>query len=279
MPASENPFPGMNPYLERRWDDFHAALATYTRDSIQDRLPDDLRARMQSRVFIETVDEVLPHVRRAFSPDVHVYKTVAAAPAASTADSDFTSAGSGSDVLIEPEPIIIHLPHMEVNERYLDIIDVATGGRVVTSIELISRSNKRSGPGRREYLRKRSECLKASVNVVEIDLLRGGEPVTLATPDLLAPQFRATYHACAHRADKPEQLEYYAAPLRSRLPTIRIPLRSSDKDITLDLQGLVDEAFRKGRYDDIDYAEPLNPPLAAEDAAWAGPLVVPRAGN
>ena len=69
-----NPFPGMNPYLERRWGDVHAALATYARDQIQERLPQGLRARMQERVFVESTDEVLLEPRQSFSPDVHVYE-------------------------------------------------------------------------------------------------------------------------------------------------------------------------------------------------------------
>ena len=42
-----------------------------------------------------------------------------------------------------------------VTEIYLQITDVQSGNRVVTIIEFISPSNKRPGPGREEYLRKR----------------------------------------------------------------------------------------------------------------------------
>ena len=37
-------------------------------------------------------------------------------------------------------------------QRYIQIIDVQTGNRVVTTIELISPSNKRPGPARQLYL-------------------------------------------------------------------------------------------------------------------------------
>lgn len=259
MPSVENPFPGMNPYLERRWGDVHASLSTYARDALQEQLPESLRARMQERVFIESTDDIFPHPRRGFSPDVHVYEVPGMT-------SDQPVAGAGLAVLVGP--IIIHLPEVEMTESYLEIIDIGSGGNVVTTIEFLSRSNKRPGSGRKDYLRKRSETMKAGANIVEIDLLREGRHVTLAAPKLLPTVMRTPYHACVHRAAARDQLEYYPAPLRMRLPKLQIPLRSSDQDVTLDLQSLINEAYRKGRYDDIDYTQPLDPPLSTEDALW-----------
>jgi hypothetical protein len=167
-------------------------------------------------------------------------------------------------------PVIIQLSETEITEPWIEIIDVGSGGRVVT-IEFISRCNKRGGSGRRNYLRKRTNSLKAGVNIVEIDLLRSGRPVTLAKPELLAPALRTPYHACALRAGK-SGLEYYAMPLRKRLVDLLIPLRKSDADVTLQLQNLIDEVCRRGRYDDIDYAVPLDPPLTADDASWVAEI-------
>lgn len=267
MHSIENPFPGMNPYLERRWGDVHASLSTYTRDALQDQLPDSLRARMQERVFIESTDDILPYPRRGFSPDVHVYEV-------SPFTSERQTAGAGLEV--ESGPIIIHLPEVEIAEAYLEIIDIGSGGTVVTTIEFLSRSNKRPGPGRKDYLRKRSEAMKAGANIVEINLLREGRPVTLAAPNLLPPTVRTPYHACVHRAAKPDQLEYYPAPLRTRLPNIRIPLRPSDNDAVLDLQSLVNDAYRKGRYDDIDYSQLPEPRFSTNDTAWIAEVIQKR---
>lgn len=267
MTSRENPFPGMNPYLERRWGDVHAALSTYARDSLQDQLPEDLRARMQERIFIESTDEMLPFPRRGFSPDVHVYEIPPTRQGA---------AQSSASSALTVEPIIIQLPDAETTESYLEIIDINSGGRVVTTLEFVSRSNKRPGPGRKDYLRKRSETIKAGANIVEIDLLRTGRHVTMAGPDRIPAKIRATYHACLFRTSKPHQLEYYPAPMRSRLPTIRIPLRPTDQDVLLDLQSLINQAYLKGRHDDIDYDQPLDPPLSNEDTAWAADLVQKR---
>jgi hypothetical protein len=54
----------------------------------------------------------------------------------------------------------------------------------------------------------------------------------------------------------------------------RIPLREKDEDVRLDLQALLELAYRKGRYHlTIDYAELPDPPLAGDDAKWARTLV------
>jgi len=63
-------------------------------------------------------------------------------------------------------------------------------------------------------------------------------------------------------------------PLRERLPIIRLPLRSTDPDIPLDLQVVIDQCYRNGGYDeDIDYSVEPDPPLGVEDAHWADTLL------
>jgi Protein of unknown function (DUF4058) len=52
----KSPFPGMDPDLERHWGDVHQRIVTYACDRLQSRLPEDLRARMQERVYIEIPD-------------------------------------------------------------------------------------------------------------------------------------------------------------------------------------------------------------------------------
>ena len=72
----KSPFPGMDPYLERHWGDVHQALVTYIRDQLQPSLPDDLRARMQERVYIES-----PGMRHEYYPDVRVIERPRRRPA------------------------------------------------------------------------------------------------------------------------------------------------------------------------------------------------------
>lgn len=258
--AASNPFPGMNPYLESRWGDVHTSLVTYARDALQDALPRSLRARSEERVFLEEEGAKL----RSFYPDVAL---VAEYPRP-----DWLGGGAASAVLTEEvaEPIRLRSDHKR-KERFIEIIDAETGGRVVTVIEFLSPTNKRPGPGRKLYQSKQNDCEEADINLVEIDLLRTGTPTTLAHQRMRKAGHEATYHVSVLRGGW--ELECYPIPLRERLPTIRIPLRPADPDITLPLQTLIDLAYSRGRHDDIDYTRPLDPPLAPADAAWASELV------
>ena len=56
---------------------------------------------------------------------------------------------------------------------------------------------------------------------------------------------------------------------RRPLPAIRVPLRESDADVTLNLQALIDQCYENGGYDTIDYHQPPVPPLDPACAAWA----------
>jgi hypothetical protein len=63
-------------------------------------------------------------------------------------------------------------------------------------------------------------------------------------------------------------------PLRECLPVIKLPLRPTDPDITLDLPALIDQCYRNGGYDeDIDYSVEPEPPFEVEDARWADALL------
>jgi hypothetical protein len=248
----QNPFPGMNPYLEGRAD-VHTRLASYAADMLQESLPSDLRARLEERVFIESFDE-----RRAIRPDVYVFEE---RPSSAQAQS------SRGGVAVA-EPIMLPLHAVEVSEHYVSIIDALSGGRVVTMIEFISTTNKRSGPGRKLYLQKQHEAMHAGVHLVEVDLNRFGEPVSIATSDLVPPTRRALYHVRIWRGDDPQRVAYYPMSLRERLPVIPIPLRPTDSEVLLDLQSLIDLVYSRGRYDDIDYSRPVDPPLDPSDATW-----------
>lgn len=255
------PFPGMDPWLERSWRDVHASLAVYARDQLNERLQPGLVARAQERVYIEFPASG----RRQVSPDVHVYEPKESRPGA-------PQMLPGGTVLAEPDRI--HLSASEVREPFVEIRDAQDGGRVVTVIEFVSPTNKGTKVGRRKYLQKQREVVDSEANLVEVDLLRGGRGVTLAAGEVTPVERRSAYHVCVRRASAPSLLDYYAIPLRERLPAIRVPLRPSDSDVPLDLQALVDTAYEKGRYSDtIDYSKPPIPSLQAADAEWARGLI------
>ena len=172
---------------------------------------------------------------------------------------------SGSAVA---EPLVLELVDEELTETYIEIREV-TGQRVVTSIEFISPTNKLPGDGRKQYLEKRQQMKDSDVNIVEIDLTRKGERGMLVSRFEIPPSHRATYQACVWRAARPFKAEIYAFPITDPLPAIRIPLRSSDKDVMLDLQRLIQQCYEEGAFDTIDYSAPPEPPLEGREASWA----------
>ena len=254
-PPPGNPFPGIDPWMQRHWPKFHARLVADAEGRLQPQLPDDLRADGEARTFI-TRDGL--RLRRTGPDDAIIEQPPTGAG----------RAGAGVAVLdpaTAAKPVIVSIPPVEERQRYLQIVDI-NDERVVTVIEFLSPTNKRRGTPRRAYLRKQRECLAAGVNVVEIDLTRGGRrPMIGPPPDA----DRVTLAANVWRADAPDQTEFYPLALRDPLPNLRVPLRPADADVLLELQPMIDGAFVKGAAHKLDHARPLDPPLSADDAAWA----------
>jgi len=258
-----SPFPGMDPYLEQYWGDVHQAFVTYLRDALQLRLPASLRARMQERVYIELPEEG----RRESYPDVRVFEY----PGRRTETGELVVPENGG--IAVADPVLVDLAIETKTESYIEVIDVKSGHRVVTTIEILSPSNKRPGEGQRLYLQKRQDMTRGGVNTVEIDLLRAGERLLPIDPERVPTTHRSAYQAWIWRASDPHRLAIFRVSLRERLPVIPIPLRPTDADVTVDLQALLDQCYRNGGYDDINYRVAPFPPLAADDAAWADALL------
>jgi hypothetical protein len=253
----KSPFPGMDPYLEEHWRDVHHRFLTYACDDLQQYLPSDLRARLEERVFVEpdTQDG------RGIYPDVRVVERPGrGALPGGTAEMSAVAVA---------EPLIIHGEDEPATEGYIEIIDVGSGHRVVTVIELFSVSNKFAGEGQEKYLQKQREYRRAGVSLIEIDLLRAGKRVVAVPRRLVPASHRTTYQVCVMRGWRPGYFEVYRVPLREPLPTIHVPLRQTDRDPPLNLQALIERCYHNGRYDDINYRAEPDPPLAPDDAAWA----------
>jgi hypothetical protein len=249
----------MDPYLEAHWGDVHHRLVQYACDALQPRLPRDLRARVEERVFVQCYDEG----DQAVFPDVRVVER----PRRSAEPSDATG-----DVALA-EPVVIHVADEPVTEGYIEIREVGSEGRVITVVEFLSAANKYAGDGRDLYRQKQKELRQAGVSLVEIDLLRRGPHVLVVPKESIPKSHRTTYQVCVRRGWSPGKVEIYAVPLRQRLPAIAVPLRETDRDVPLELQSLVELCYRNGGYDDIDYSTEPAPPLREEDADWADALL------
>ncbi len=155
--------------------------------------------------------------------------------------------------------------------------DRREGGRVITVIEFVNPTNKRSGEGLTKYRQKQQECREGGVNLVEIDLTRNGDRSLIMPLHRLKTAARTTYQAWVSRANELQTGWAYCLPLSKRLEAIPIPLRPADSDVLLDLQPLVDRIYETGRYSvDLDYTEPLEPPLSPADAEWTASLLLQR---
>lgn len=128
-----SPFPGMDPYLEQFWRDIHARCIIYAADQLPARLPAGLRARVEERVFVEPVFGAT----RSVCPDIRVVER-GRGPAAATA------VEPGPEVA---EPLVIFLPDEPVTESFIAVIDVGSGRRVVTVIEMLSLAHTLPGEG------------------------------------------------------------------------------------------------------------------------------------
>jgi hypothetical protein len=251
----------MDPYLESSWRDVHTSLCVYARDALQPQVQPALLARIDERLVVE-VDGWRDHDIR---PDVLI-----------TEREPWQTSGGGTAMIEVAEPLVI-LEDEPMTEGFIRIIEPGKGGRLVTVIEFLSPSNKLPGDGQRDYLQKQREYREAGVSLVEIDLLRRGERIVTAR-GRIPPSHLTTYQVCVRRAYN-GHTEVYRVPLRRALPTIRIPLREGDADARLELQPLIEQAYRNGAYEDLDYTQPPDPPLDAADAAWAEELLrtAPRA--
>jgi hypothetical protein len=152
-------------------------------------------------------------------------------------------------------------------------VDTKDRGRVVTAIEILSPANKVGSTGQLIYIGKQREYIDAKVNLVEIDLIRAGNFVLAIPEDRLPSVCRAAYMVCIRRATRRGEAELYPMPLRQPLPNIPVPLRPSDKDVVLRLQPLLDDCYRDGRYDRLDYRPEPVPRLGEADARWADAIL------
>lgn len=254
-----SPFPGMDPWLEGEtvFPDLHDGLIFLLKEALNAVLPPAYNATTKSRIWIDDT-----HYRE---PDVNVHGI-------NGHESGPLGIGGGQALAMLTGTGLLHavLPASDPStESYLEI-RANHGKRLVTAIEILSPTNKRSGEGRTAYLQKQLEYRAAAINVVEIDLLRGGTHTTLFPESKLPPTGTYDYHACIYVPAAVPQCFLVAIRLTDRLPSVIVPLDFDVDPVTVDLQVLFDRCYSGGRYASlVRYTEPPNPPLTAEQAEWA----------
>lgn len=260
-----SPFPGMDPYLEDPafWQDFHRRFITHCADTLGDQLPDEYEARIDEQVRLV---DMSPESDRRVLPDVAVIHDPMASARASPVPHESTVAML--------EPVAVPMPFTaEVRDTWIEILHRPERS-LVTVIELLSPSNK-TGAGFGEYLSKRRAVLEQHANLVEMDLLVGGQRMPL-----LRQPPRGDYYTFVVRDNRRPYVDVYAWGVRNPLPPIPIPLRHPSPDVPLNLATVVNHTYERGRYAPaLCYDGPPRAPLSPEDARWAEELAAPMRGQ
>jgi hypothetical protein len=255
-------FPGMDPYLENTdfWEGFHNGFMHYVQEDLQPRLPENYVATLEMRIYFQPEGE--PRASRAQRvPDLELVRT-GPAPARPAAPDRPEARGT-----------VLELDPVEIREAHLSLREIPSG-RLVTSIELLSPANKNAGAGRSAYLAKQWQLYGQGVNLLELDFLRGGTHTLLVSGGRLARLEPFHYLAGIFRAFDPLKYEVLTWTVRDPFPNVPIPLDEGVAEVSLDLGRVFERTYVTGAFHRLlNYAGEADPPLAAEDAAWADPLL------
>jgi hypothetical protein len=204
---------------------------------------------------------------RLIEPDVDVLRPINFVPKS-------TNGGNTSTIAVHDllEVPMNPLPDEEITEIYLEVRTGHGDEELITSIEMLSLSNKTRGKtGRGLYLAKQFEMMSAGVNLVEIDFLRRGTHATkVSLAELRRRAGRFDYHVCVTSRDK--QSVSYVAPIlmEQPLPIIPIPLTEDLPPLPANFQELFARTYDAALYARrLHYDEPCDPPLTPEQRAWA----------
>ena len=245
----------MDPYLETEsgWGGVHQALIVAIQAELNRVLPEGFRARIDEYVWLQ--DEPERREQRV-KPDAFLPEPI----------------GNGHGVAVAAKvttaPTVRGRLPAARRRRSRHVVVTGDGHRVLTVLEVFSPSNKQPGDDREAYLRKRREYL-ASVNLLEIDLLRSGERIPTGHPH--PPP--CDYMVISSRANEFPQLDVWAFTVRDPLPVLPVPIDNRHPHCPLDLRPCLDRVYDEGRFAvDIDYQSSPELPLRTPDAKWAATL-------
>lgn len=256
-----SPFPGMDPYLEysELWPEFHSRMIVGIADAIALPLRPNYYVAVEKRTYMaEPDDSVLVGI-----PDVSVFSKQTTRP---EGDESQTATAVLSPMA---EPLTVIVPMMEeVQERYLEIRDVKTGV-VITTLEMLSPTNKRPGKGRETYLQKRRQVLASLTHLVEIDLLRSGKSMPMQ-----GYEGAKHYRILISRGEHRPKAQLYAFDLQDEIPIFPLTLRSGDVEPAVNLKQILAGVYERAGYDlRIDYSQAAQPALSQVDEAWVDQLL------
>jgi hypothetical protein len=245
----------MNPYLEQDdvWHDFHERFLPAAAEAIGAQVQPDYIVKIDEHIYVHELPAELRRLLGRADLGVTAVRPMLSAPP--------TAVG------LLDAPARIRLPAVDIErESFIEIRD-RRSRELVCVIELLSPANKRPGPDREQYLAKRGKLLNSPAHLVEIDLIRTGDPMPSEDrPDCV-------YSVAVSRVEDRPVAGFWPIGLRDTLPDIPIPLRRPHPDARLDLQGLLHRIYDAAGYAYYVYEGSPAPGLAPDDAAWARRLV------
>lgn len=262
-----SPFPGMDPYIEASglWEDFHENLIGEIGRALAESVPESYVVRIGERAYV-----VLTSLEDGAADRKHVTQAdvaITLAPDRSAGNRGASTAVvEKTDTVAEEAPIEMRaLVDVEFRESFVEIIELHPVRRLVTTVEVLSPSNKAfETSGWSRYCRKRQAHLEGNANLVEIDLLRGGRRMPMEDEWPSSP-----YYLLVCRKQKAPLCTVWPAHFVKPLPKIVIPLAPPDPDVPLNLQGMINSIYDRSRYAvDIDYRQPCRPPLDDTHSTW-----------
>jgi hypothetical protein len=241
----------MDPYLEnpRLWPDVHNSLIASLRDVLAPLLRPRYAVGLEERTYLADPGELIFIGR----PDLAVQ-----------APRDAHPTGGGERVEATGTAIACEVPVPDhVRETYLEV-RMPASGEVITVVELLSPTNKRPGAGRTLYLEKRATILGSRTNLVEIDLIRSGEPMPV-----YGASRSSDYRVLVSRGHKRPTAQLHVFSVRDRIPAFPLPLRPGDTEPEVDLGHVLRGTYERAGYDlRIDYGKEPEPPLAPAHGEW-----------
>jgi hypothetical protein len=253
-----SPFPGMNPYLEHPelFPGLHHLLISEIARFLSPQLRPKYRVAVEVRTY-ETSDEDSLQVG---IPDVTIRSR-------QTAKDSTINNVAVAEPTVEPVKVRIPIP-LTIKEGYLEVREVGTEA-LITTIEILSPSNKRSRKGRQKYLKKRETILETRTNLVEIDLLRKGQPMPI-----LGNKIQSNYRILIYRGDTRPIADLYAFDLQNVIPSFFLPLRSDDREPVINLQELLHQVYEIYDYDlVVDFSQEAVPALSEEEKVWVDEIL------
>ncbi len=250
----------MDPYLENRalWPDFHNSFIAAIREWVAPLVRPRYYVALEERTYLFRSFDIEVIGR----PDVAVIEGPGA-----------RGPSPKERTVAESAVLEVDLPMMdEVSETYLQVHETATK-RVVTVLELLSPANKLHSRGRRKYEKKRERILHSRTHLVEVDLLRDGEPMPLSKQP--APM---DYRILVSRSPSRPRAQPYAFSVRQAIPSVPLPLLAGDPEPVVDLNSILHDLYERAGFDlRLDYSAPALPPLQEDDTAWATEVIRERA--